>query len=500
MAELGNAWLRDYYQLDATLSPLSKECRTGPRRKLAPGDSVAWEYFQKAYAPEPVPLAHVEFALKYDNLNLELLRLVFARIGKDAVGAWVKAQPTGKWARRIGYLYEFLTGENLDPKGLGVGGNYAPLLDSPERYVVAANPVKIKDWRIEDNLLGDRDFCPVVRRTPEIERGEALNLSDRLNDLSNQYPPEIFRRAVRYLYEKETRRSFEIEREQPTPDREARFVAALQDAGKSLSGQILDEQRLVEIQRIIVDPRYAQSSYRATQNYIGETLPNYRQRVHFIPPPPQQVHSLMRGLADFLTKSEGCHPVMRAAVTAFQFVFIHPFDDGNGRLHRFLIQDLLALDHYVPTGVVVPVSAWMLKHMPEYDRCLESFSKPLMDVARWELDAEDRLMLLNPDAVEAKYRYPDLTPQVEYLGQAIDGALTEELVPELNFLSGYDRARDAIRAVVDMPDRRLDSLIKVLHEHRGELSNRKREYFSELTDQEVEKIRAIYQEAFGAQH
>lgn len=491
---LGNAWLRDHFGLVVT--PLTKACRLGSRPKVVPGDGVEWEYFPKSYAPVPHPLAHVEFVLKYDHLHLELLREVFRRLPQEEVAAWVAKQPTGKWARRVGYLYEFLTGNDLDPKALGVGGNYAPLLEK-HRYVVAANPVKVQAWRIEDNLLGGRDFCPVVRLTPAVQDSMRLDVTARLEALSTRYSPEIFRRAVGYLYQKETRSSYDIEREEPTPDREARFVAALHDAGKSSPDETLSMARLVSLQNIIVDPRYAQSAYRTDQNYVGETLPNYRQRIHFVPPPPQFVYSLMDGLGKFLKKTAGSPALPRAAVTAFGFVFVHPFEDGNGRLHRFLIHDVLALDGYIPAGVILPVSAWILKNLAGYDQCLEAYSRPLMERLRYDLDQDDQLTVLNPDEIEGVYRYPDMTPQVEYLATAVEGALSQELEPELDFLSGHDAARRKMRAVVDMPDRKLDRLINLMHQNRGVLSKNKRALFMELTDPELKKLSAIFQASFG---
>ncbi len=491
---LGNAWLRDHFEL--VITPLTKECRLGSRPKVVPGNGVEWEYFPKSYAPDPNPIAHIEFVLKYDHLHLELLRKVFQHLPQEVVTAWVSNQPTGKWARRVGYLYEFLTGADLDPKALGVGGNYAPLLEE-SRYVVAANPVKVQPWRIENNLLGSRDFCPVVRLTPAVQESMKLDVTGRLDDLSARYPPEIFQRAVGYLYQKETRSSYDIEREQPTPDREARFVAALHDAGKAPQDEMLSMARMVSLQNIIVDPRYAQSAYRTDQNYVGETLPNYRQRIHFVPPPPQFVYSLMDGLGEFLKKSTGSHALTRSAIAAFGFVFVHPFEDGNGRLHRFLIHDVLALDGYIPAGVILPVSAWMLKNLGGYDKCLEAYSRPLMEMLRYDLDQDDRLTVLNPDEVEGIYRYPDMTPQVEYLATAVEGALSQELEPELNFLSGYDAARREMRSVVDMPDRKLDKLIKLLHQNRGILSKNKRELFKELTDEELGNLTASFRTSFG---
>ena len=81
----------------------------------------------------------------------------------------------------------------------------------------------------------------------------------------------------------------------------------------------------------------------------------------------------------------------------------------------------------------------------------------------YDLDDDDQLMVLNPDAVESCYQYPDLTAQVDYLASAVEGALSQELEPELNFLTDYDVARRAMRSVLALPDRKRDKLITLLH-------------------------------------
>ncbi len=55
--------------------------------------------------------------------------------------------------------------------------------------------------------------------------------------------------------------------------------------------------------------------------------------------------------------------------------------DGNGRIHRFLINDTLARDKAIPDGVILPVSATITssaEFRAGYDRALEVFSRPFM--------------------------------------------------------------------------------------------------------------------------
>jgi Fic family protein len=59
-------------------------------------------------------------------------------------------------------------------------------------------------------------------------------------------------------------------------------------------------------------------------------------------------------------------PVLQAAATAFGFVYIHPLQDGNGRLLRCLIHHVLAETKFTPQGLVFPVSSFMLDRIEAY--------------------------------------------------------------------------------------------------------------------------------------
>ena len=58
--------------------------------------------------------------------------------------------------------------------------------------------------------------------------------------------------------------------------------------------------------------------------------------------------------------------VLKAAASAFGFVYIHPFQDGNGRMHRCLIHHVLAERKFTPPGMVFPVSSVMLDRIDDY--------------------------------------------------------------------------------------------------------------------------------------
>ena len=171
--------------------------------------------------------------------------------------------------------------------------------------------------------------------------------------------------------------SYEIEKEEPSKSRIVRFINLLQQAPKLES---ISKEQFIELQNIIVDPRFKDTDYRHTQNYVGENISPYMQKIHYISPKPGDVSELMHGLLDSLDRSLKSHvnPVIIAAAISFGFVFIHPFEDGNGRIHRFLIHYILSRTKFTPPNMIFPVSSVMLHDLSSYDAVLEVFSKPLL--------------------------------------------------------------------------------------------------------------------------
>ena len=62
------------------------------------------------HAPAADLEGHLTFALKYEGLDLAVLKRLFRAVGAAAIEALVRAKPTGSYARRIWFLYEWLTG------------------------------------------------------------------------------------------------------------------------------------------------------------------------------------------------------------------------------------------------------------------------------------------------------------------------------------------------------------------------------------------------------
>lgn len=443
--------------------------------------------YPKSYQIEPDPIKHIEFALKHEGLSLSIIKEALGHIGAEKVCEFVRSSPTGKYSRKIWFLYEFLLGDLLPINDVG-RGSYVSLLDPNDYY--CGKDVRSPRHRVINNLLGNRLFAPLVRRSTRLTQLEKRNLSALARNITKQYDAAALARAVRYLCTKETIASWEIERERPSQAKTARFVTLLQ---RDYSRERLTKSLLVSIQRQIVGDRFALDDYRSFQNYVGEEPQPGEVLVHYIAPRPDDLPDLMEGLTQCTDRmvDSPLDPVIVAAVVSFGFVFMHPFEDGNGRLHRFLIHYVLSKLGFTPQGIVFPVSAGILQEEREYDRALESFSKPLFELVEdYEIN-ELGEMTVNSETVDF-YRYVDFTPIAEFLYQCVDRTVQTDLENELDFLSRYAVIKRQIKEVVDMPDRRVDLFIKCVRQNNGCLSTRKRSsLFKMLTEEEVSQMEDI---------
>jgi len=449
-------------------------------RKMVTGDTFE-EYFPERLYPGNSILNHLEFALKYDGVNFGYLKQIFFHIAEEDLVEYINARPISKHTRRVWFFYEFLTGNKLPIKDLS-RGNYVEALDSGKHY--AATPgVRVKRQRIVNNLLGDVRFCPLVRRTEKLSEYEKIDLHERCLEVTGAYPEELLRRALSYLYSKETKSSFEIEHIKPNAARTERFVSLLKTAGLQ---DFMNKASLIDLQNRIVDSRFKDQDYRGDQNYVGETLSFQEEIVHFVPPKPGDLSALMDGLIEShgIMKRGGISPVIHAASISYGFVFLHPFIDGNGRIHRFLLHNILSLGGVVPAGLIFPVSAVMLKNPRNYDSSLEAFSGRLTGLIDYELDQAGHMTVDNQTM--DLYRFIDMTVQAEALYEFVIQTIEKEFKEELDFIQRYDLIKKSIQEIIDMPDRLVDLFIHLCLQNNGTLSTRKRgAHFDFLSDEEL---------------
>ena len=176
---------------------------------------------------------------------------------------------------------------------------------------------------------------------------------------------------------------------------------------------------------------------------------------------------------------------MRCAVIAFAFVYIHPLADGNGRIHRFLINDILRRDGVISDPVILPISAVISDDAGErrnYDNVLDEISKPLMREISEDISFTStyttyldgivsNFQFSGNNKARPVWRYPDMTSHVLYLSNIIRRTLTEQMREQSQYLRNHLRARTALKEIVEMPDQQADRVLRSIEQTQGELSN-----------------------------
>lgn len=436
-------------------------------------------------------IGHLEFALKREGLHLQLLKKLFDQEGPEPIKQYVQEKPTGQYSRRAWFLYEWLTGDRIDLPD----APHAPyvLLADPKLYYTVEGQ-KSPRHQVVNNLPGPPSCCPLVRRTPTLALASRRDLPTKAREILHGFDPTLLVRAIDYLFTKETKSSFLIERETPDQKRAARFVELLREPHTK---RPLTKERLLELQNAIVDLKYQDADWRPEHNFVGSAVGN-RRTVDYVSPRHQDVPDLMEGLLEAhgrLVQSD-VDPVVVAALVAFTFVYIHPFRDGNGRLHRFLIHDILSALGFTPTDAILPVSATILSNMPAYNAALEHISRPLVGCVPYEFDSEGEIFVTGGTA--DLYRYLDLTVAAEYLYATLERTIQTDFLDELVFLRNLDDARARIKAKREFSDPDLNRLLTLMSQNGGKLSKNKREkYFPELGDEDKEELETLYREAFS---
>ena len=134
----------------------------------------------------------------------------------------------------------------------------------------------------------------------------------------------------------------------------------------------------------------------------------------------------------------------------------------------------------------------------EYRAVLEDYSKRLLPVIDWRPTEDGNVEVLNETA--DFYRFFDATPQAEFLYACVRKTIEDDLPRETRFLLHYDQFRSRVEAIVDMPDRTIDLLFRLLHQNGGRLSKRAREQeFAQLTDAEAAAAEDAYKMAFASE-
>lgn len=483
--------LQEIEQHKGKLLPLPKQLAivTNKHQRY---NTQQWQVFTKRHKPNDDLVSHIIFALKYEGIDLLILKMTFQYIGKKAIAEIVTNEPTGQYSRKIWFLYEWLLGIKLDIADLKTG-TYVEIVNPTLQF---PGPITNSTrHRIKNNLPGTPEFCPLIRKTEKLERFISAEFQKTIGKGLSGSDKELVRRTAAFLLLKDSKASFAIEGEFPPNMRARNWGKAIGQAGK----KALTLSEIERLQHIVIGTKKLRHmGIRQEEGFIGE-----HDRETFTPIPDhisakaKDLDSLLRGLIDtnnLLQKSD-YDPVLAAATIAFGFVFIHPLSDGNGRIHRYLIHHILNWMGYTKRDMIFPVSAAILDRISDYQEILEDYSSKRIDLIEWKPTPSHNIKILN-DTIDL-YRYFDLTLQAEFIYECVEETINRIIPEELDYLEKYDRLTNAINSIITLPDTRVDLLIKLLNQNKGKLSKiKKQKDFEELSEKEISMIEEYYVDIF----
>jgi len=127
-----------------------------------------------------------------------------------------------------------------------------------------------------------------------------------------------------------------------------------------------------------------------------------REKVHFEAPTPERVPLEMAIFLNWLNEKNQMDLVLKSAISHFWFVTIHPFDDGNGRLARAIMDMFLARSEGSKIRFY-SMSNQIFKEHKHYNEIIEKTQKGTSDITTyllWFLDCFERALLASEKNLE----------------------------------------------------------------------------------------------------
>ena len=179
--------------------------------------------------PQDTLYGHLVFAIKYEGINLLFFKKLFEVVEITAIEIMVKNEPLSQFSRKIWFLYEWLLNKKLDVADLKEG-NYVPLVDGKLQYAIIKG-INSSRHRIQNNLPGTVNFCPLIFKTEKLESYIQKDLSGKTVKAIAGVHKDVLLRTSAFLLLKDSKASFTIEGETPTHNRAIQWGKAIGQAG-----------------------------------------------------------------------------------------------------------------------------------------------------------------------------------------------------------------------------------------------------------------------------
>ena len=432
---------------------------------------------------------HLVFALKYEGINLLVFSSIIKHYTENDLIQLVQIEPTGQYSRRIWFLIEWLMQKELKGISKLTKKSYINVIDSKMQYAVKG--IKSSRHLVINNLPGTVNFCPLIKKTEKLEN-YIKNIKEKKIDALKGFKKDLLQRTAAFLLLKDSKASFTIEGENPKSKRTARWGKII---GQASTKELSEEELLRLQQKVIENTRFVAMGFRKKGGFVGEHNRTTGEPIpEHISAKWQDIEVLIKGLIDTtkILSTDTIDSVIAATSIAFGFVFIHPFEDGNGRIHRYIIHHLLAKKKFTQQGIIFPVSASILNHITDYRKILEQYSHSILNFIDWKETKNHNIEVLN-NTIDY-YRYFDATKQAEFLYDCVEDTIENIIPQEIDYLQKFDKFKNYIEETFEMPDSMIALLIRFLEQNNGKMSKRAKEKeFSVLLDEEIIEIEKYFE-------
>jgi Fic family protein len=147
------------------------------------------------------------------------------------------------------------------------------------------------------------------------------------------------------------------------------------------------------------------------------------KKVLHVAPPAHLVPQLVANLQKWLKQTDH-HPLITSCVFHYEFEFIHPFEDGNGRIGR--LWQTLILSRWNPIFASIPVESMIHAHQEEYYQAIIQSSENARSTVfiQWMLN----IILQTLQSSATPQVAPQVTPQVKRLLAILDKPLSRQQI------------------------------------------------------------------------
>lgn len=182
----------------------------------------------------------------------------------------------------------------------------------------------------------------------------------------------------------------------------------------------------------------------------GTTLSNRQGEVIYTPPSGEQViREKMANLEIFINENDSIDPLIKMAISHYQFEAIHPFSDGNGRTGRILLLLQLKLEKLLDVPALF-LSEYIIEHKDMYYEGLRSVTEN----NDWSTFIRYMLDMVETTAIKGLERLESIVQLMDTTGQEIKEKLpkvySKDLV-EVIFKLPYTKRQNLINADLGTP-------------------------------------------------